>query len=497
MKSLKYFYSALLLALILPAGCKKDPPPVVIEEASDEKKFIYDGLSTYYFWEKQVPALTKSLYETNSDSLNAFLNKYTDPEDLFYSLLYKYGEVDRFSFVVDDYTELDDWLAGVSKTVGINFQLYYIEDASNKLVGIIRYVYEDSPADLAGLKRGDIFTHINNQQLTDENYQSLLINSTSYTMGFADYNGTGFVLNGRTAPLTALEIMENPIYLDTIMDVDGIKVGYLVYNGFNSSYDVRIGTTYDIELNNVIGRFKDEGINKLILDLRYNPGGFISSSIYLASMIYSTNKDLVFAKTQFNDLLTSYYLTNYGQSYFNENFQDMIAATDNTPETSIKSLGISELYVITSSETASASEMLINGLRPYITVKQVGTNTYGKNVGSFTVKDYIDNAGNVNPRHKWAMQPIVLKIANSQDFSDFTNGLAPDIEAREYAVDLKPLGDPEEDLLKACLDDIRGVKSAPLTRLAPFRTFKSTADISPLNRMMYLDKLPPIPEGIR
>ena len=95
------------------------------------------------------------------------------------------------------------------------------------------------------------------------------------------------------------------------------------------------------------------------------------------------------------------------------------------------------------------------------------------------------------------MQPIVLKIANSQDFSDFTNGLAPDIEAREYAVDLKPLGDPEEDLLKACLDDIRGVKSAPLTRLAPFRTFKSTADISPLNRMMYLDKLPPIPEGIR
>ena len=97
MKKLNLLYIAFLLVLMIPGGCKKDPePPVVIEDASDEKKFIYDGLSTYYFWEKQVPALTKSIYESNEDSLNAFLNKYADPEDLFYSLLYKYQEVDRF-----------------------------------------------------------------------------------------------------------------------------------------------------------------------------------------------------------------------------------------------------------------------------------------------------------------------------------------------------------------------------------------------------------------
>jgi len=95
------------------------------------------------------------------------------------------------------------------------------------------------------------------------------------------------------------------------------------------------------------------------------------------------------------------------------------------------------------------------------------------------------------------MQPVVLKIANAEGFSDFTNGLSPDIEASEYAVDLLPFGDPEEDLLKACLDDIRGVKSAAVVRLSPFRPFKSSSDISPLKRMMYTDKIPPMPESIR
>ncbi len=95
------------------------------------------------------------------------------------------------------------------------------------------------------------------------------------------------------------------------------------------------------------------------------------------------------------------------------------------------------------------------------------------------------------------MQPVVLKIANSADFSAFTNGLSPDIEANEYAVDLLSFGDPEEDLLKACLDDIRGVKSAAVVRLSPFRPFKATSDMSPLNRMMYTDKIPPLPEDIR
>jgi C-terminal processing protease CtpA/Prc len=490
-------FLAFIPVLLILGGCKKDelpPEPVDNKEATDVNKFIYSGLSTYYFWEGQVPALYSLTYKNNKDSLNAFLNKYDDPEELFYNLLYKYGEVDKFSFIVDNSEEIDDWLAGISESVGMDFRLYYIRSGSDDLVGIIRYVFKNSPAAKAGLKRGDIFTLIDGQKLTSSNYQTLLFTHKTYTIGFASFNGTDFTANGRTVTVTAVSLMENPVHLDTILNVDGIKVGYLVYNNFSNSYDSLLNTNYDIELNDVIGKFKDENIQKLILDLRYNQGGYISSALYLASMVYSTNTQLVFCKTQYNAILTDYYLGKYGRDFFNDYFKDNIAKTDKTPVTKINSLGLNEVYIITSSETASASELLINGLKPYVTVKQVGGNTYGKNVGSFTIKDWIDNEGNINPNHTWAMQPVVLKIANSQDFSDFTNGLVPDISAKEYAIELLPFGDPNEALLKACLNNIKGSKAGPISGKTNLRPFKSLDDFSPLKGMMLVDKLPPLPE---
>jgi len=209
--------------------------------------------------------------------------------------------------------------------------------------------------------------------LTTANYQTLLFTHKTYTVGLASFNGTGFIPNGRTITVTAISLMENPIYMDTVLNVNGIKVGYLVYNAFTNSFDSLLNTSYDIELNNVIGRFKNENIQKMILDLRYNGGGHISSAIYLASMIYSKNTQLVFSKTKYNTFLTNYYFDKYGQNFFNDYFEENIAKTDKTPAVEINSLGLNEIYIITTSETASASEMLINGLKPYISVKQVGS----------------------------------------------------------------------------------------------------------------------------
>jgi carboxyl-terminal processing protease len=490
---------AFILILLASGSCKKDEiptKPIEIKEASDVNKFVYKGLSSYYLWESQVFALNNPAYN-NKDSLNTFLNKYKNPEELFYSLLYEHGKVDKFSIIVDNSKVLDDWLAGISESMGIDFKLYYIRSGSEDLVGVIRYVFKNSPAAGAGLKRGDFFTLIDGQQLTSSNYQTLLFTHKIYTMGLASYGVTGFYANGKTATMTAVSLVENPIHLDTILNVNGIKVGYLVYNLFSNSFDSYLNTTFDVALNNVFGEFKNGNIQKLIIDLRYNYGGSINSAIYLASMIYSANAQLIFCKTIYNTDLNNYFLTNYGQDYFNDYFQKYIAKTDKTPVTEINSLGISEVYFITSSETASASELLINGLKPYISVKQVGSNTVGKNVGSITVKDWIDSNGNVNPNHTWAMQPIVCKIANSQNFSDYTDGLVPDITAHEDVTNLLPFGDLNETMLKTCLDNIKGSKTLQIYRELELKPFKSSDDYSPVKDMMFVEKQLPLLSEIK
>ena len=115
---------------------------------------------------------------------------------------------------------------------------------------------------------------------------------------------------------------------------------------------------------------------------------------------------------------------------------------------------MTEVHIITSSRTASASELVINGLDPYIDVVVIGDKTVGKNVASITVKDWIDDDLNVNPNHKWAMQPIILKIANSEGYADFDDGLVPTQTQKEAVSNLGVLGDINEPLLAKTLEYI-------------------------------------------
>ena len=128
---------------------------------------------------------------------------------------------------------------------------------------------------------------------------------------------------------------------------------------------------------------------------------------------------------------------------------------------------MSKVYIITSENTASASELVINGLKPYIQVVQVGATTIGKNQGSVTIYDYIDAQGKVkNPKHKWAMQPLVMKIENAKGVGDYVNGLSPDIFIEEIGSNLGVLGDESEPLLARTLQEITGKLAtgrAPIT----------------------------------
>jgi C-terminal processing protease CtpA/Prc len=477
-RALTYF----LITIILISGCAKEEEPIipkVVPEATEVNSFIWNGLHDYYLWNSQVAGLTNPKYE-KKDSLNAFLNTFTDPQKLFTSLLYKYEEVDKWSFLVDDSKEIDDWIAGISETMGYDFMLGRI-GSTNDLFGFVRYVYKGSPAEKAGVKRGDIFMKVNNQQLTISNYQTLLFATKTYTLSFATISNNTIALNNRVVLMTAVEMQENPINKDTIFVFNNQKIGYLVYNGFNADFD--------IQLNDVFKKFKDANIDRLILDLRYNGGGSVQSSIYLASMIYGTDVTKVFAKAKYNSGLQSYLVSEYGLASLSDNFTTSIEKNGLKPVTTINTLNLNKIHIIVSDNTASASEMLINGLRPYMNVTVVGTNTNGKYTGSMTVKDW-DEKGNVNPNHKWAMQPIVVKYANSRDESDYIDGLTPNLIGEEDFASLLPFGDPNETLLSIVLADIKGI---PVTGMVlksakmGLRKVSDSHDFKPFANEMYIN----------
>ena len=140
------------------------------------------------------------------------------------------------------------------------------------------------------------------------------------------------------------------------------------------------------DLNETFAYFKTEGITELIVDLRYNGGGSVQNCVELASMITGQYDSEIFAEEIWNQKLLTYLEERFGRESLINRFVNKLGN-----EEQINSLKFNRVYIITSSESASASELLINGLTSYIDVIQVGEKTFGKNVGSITVYDYIDN----------------------------------------------------------------------------------------------------------
>ncbi len=460
MKMKKYFY-LLLTLLLLSVACTDTneivETPVVIDDPAITLNdpingFVWRGMNDAYYWEEDVPNLADSKKSVQDDYFK-YLNGYSDPENLFESLLFDKGNTDRFSWYIEDYNVQNDFFRGVSDSFGFDFGLVRLCSTCDDILGFISYVVPDSPASDAGLKRGDLFYTFNGTVLTMDNYQVVngYYRDNNISMGFADLVDGAIVPNNKEVDLALRIVVENPVfYSEVITTAQGTKIGYLVYNGFKY--------TYHEELNEVFTKFKAENVQELVLDLRYNGGGSVETTVYLASMIHAgaSTSDL-FAKVKYNSKNSD---ENYTLPFFDEarifSKEGYYNYTGNDLAISRLS-SLSRLFVITSDDTASASEMIINGLSPFIDVIKVGTTTFGKNVGSFTVYDSADfTINNVNPHHTIAMQPITFKIFNKLDQSDYTQGFAPDYEVIDYVSQMKSFGDSEETLLKATLDIISG-----------------------------------------
>jgi carboxyl-terminal processing protease len=453
---MKKFKFCLLALILVFSSCKKsddeDPNIIRIETDLEIIDFIWKGLNQYYYWQESVVNLSDSKKESESEYAY-FLSQNPDPKNFFNSLLHP---DDNFSWIVDDYVELENMLQGIDISDGMEFGLY-VECNDQNIFGFVRYVQKDSDAESKGVKRGMVFSNINGTRLTRENYRDLLFNNTSssYTIRFSEisYNQNNQCANiipgQEDLTLIKSRIVKNPIHISKIIENGGQKIGYLMYNQFLGVVESE-GKDYNSELNDAFYDFLTNGINDLVIDLRYNPGGRISTSINLASMITGQFNNQVFAKERWNSKLMNYWDENSPESLLNR----FINKLDNNQ--SIFSLNLDRVFILTSARTASASELLINGLDPYIDVIHIGDFTVGKNQGSITVYDYINDSRDKNPNHMYAMQPIVLKIGNVAGYTDFPDGLEPDIFIKESLLNPGILGDIEEPLLKIAIDQISG-----------------------------------------
>ena len=375
----------------------------------------------WYYWNTQIPT-------SPNETLNRrFLNR---------SLQI------RFSWIQDDYQELINSLQGVTKEAGYEYKLYR-KQGTNDVFMQVMYIKPGSPASTVNLLRGDIIEKVNGTQLTLDNYRAMIaLLSESHALSYKRYDGVEFQPMPDVS-LSTVEFSENPNYYHTIYKLDGKKIGYFIYNFFATGPSTS-SQVFNNEMDQAFDSFKSASITDLIIDLRFNSGGDERAAINLASLIANGADDnSVFTKREYNAVVEDAIIKEPSLG------ADFLLAKFTVKSQNVGQL-ISKVYVLTGSRTASASELVINGLRPFMEVKIVGDTTVGKNMGSITITD--DN----NVKNRWGMQPIVVKLYNGLNQSDYSNGFIPDIADKDNNLVLLPLGDVNERLLNLALEDIVG-----------------------------------------
>lgn len=444
-------------------------------------RWIHDNMSAVYYWTDDLPAYKRS---------------YDDPSGYFNSLL---SNNDRFSSIHESYQDILNQLNGVRYTdVGFDFQLYRESRDNNNIFGVVLYLKPGTQAETLGVKRGDIFNKINGSQINLSNYGNLINHfynaNADVSVTFADYVN-GILTDKKTVSiLKASNYTENPVLMDSVYKILQKRIGYVVYNFFaaDPGDDTK---SYDLKLNSLMTKFNQENISDLVVDLRYNSGGAMSSAVHLASMLVPGLKsDMVFSNTSYNRNYTQYFNSSefkkkYDFNPFVSNFETNIEVkTTSTQTHPIQNVGnkLQKIYFLTGPGTASASEMVINGLKPYINCVMIGDTTVGKNVGSTLIND------EDNKQNNWAIMPIILEYSNKDKQSDFANGFAPDFRVIDnYAY---PLGDIRDALLAKALEQITGIQQGNegISKTPAIKTGVSPIHLEFMQRGLWVER-PKIP----
>lgn len=468
---MKKTYILFFISIIL-FSCFEDSDDNIVF-ASNINDFVWKGMNASYLYKQNIEDLANNRF-SSSEEYTDFLNLFENPENLFESLIYLRESIDKFSFIVDDYIALQQYFSGISNSNGMEYGLRYAPGSSYDVYGYVRYVHPNTSAEENNIQRGDVFNSINSAPLTIDNYSDLL-SSDNYTVNFANYldqntsetSDDQIISNDINIGLTKISYEKNPIYISSIIEAQNQNVGYLMFNRF-------IGD-YNDELISVFSNFKSNNISDLILDLRYNPGGSVYTSILLSSLITGQFFGEIISTEQWNDEIQAYYLNNDPEFLINRFIENN------------SSLNLNRVFIITTQSSASASELVINCLDPYIDVIHIGTNTYGKYQASVTLYDSENfTLEGANPNHAYALQPLVLKTLNSEGNTDYFNGLNPDIILEENITNLGVLGDENEPLLALALQQIT-LDRKVIDLINPIKLIDDSNKFELLQKEMYID----------
>lgn len=425
------FIATVLLSICFACSKEDIKKSPVDPEVDEVNEWIYSIMSKYYLWYDEIP---------NKESLkfNA------DPEAFFHSLLSKN----------DGTMYNNDWLIfsqieekkPTTKTIIENVPTYgfefgiYRSQGNNFVTAQILYVLPGSPADEAGLKRGDWILSVGEQQTKITDY-TVLETGGEVTFHMGQYNSsyTDIVATGSVKVAPARIMDNNPLLKDTVLQVGGKNIGYLLYNHFTSGPAGVSDKAYDNQMKEIFRNFKTKQVNEFVLDLRYNSGGLVTSAILLSSLLAPAEAlGNTWGYFEYNDIVAT---------------REEKKSFERSTNVANANINLQKLYVLTGNTTASSSEAVINSLIPYMgreNIRLLGTKTIGKTVGSTTFGE--------NENYGYLLHPIVLRVSNKDHEADYANGFYPDIEFKEHAwrQPLGELGTTNDPLLNLAISEITG-----------------------------------------
>lgn len=496
MKRLLHIIVALTMVGLTFQSCKKETLNNQNEEDSpvlsdEQEKLLMDStyLLTYQFslWNKpNMPEPTKG------GDLRAYTKNFKSAEEVLASLMAltpKIGPntqpVDRFSFI-DRTNRVGEQIGqGIHRDLGLSLQALIFNEASREVGVVIRLTQKNSPAANSGLKRGMRVISVDGELLkltvsADNRIEGNVDVANKLYSGNVSKVGVRDLATGSESDITIQgnsTYTLNPILENKVITLDAgnKKVGYLAYTSFVSVISNQQPNRFHQDLTAAFNTFSGAGIDELVVDLRYNGGGETNAAQLLTNLIIPTgNNGKIMYSYMMNELLTKSGFTDANRS--DAPFKPVYINKSN-------SLNLKRVYFLVTSSSASASELVINALKPYMDVQIISIGnrgTYGKPVGSF---------GRAVMSNSARLYITSFKMANASGEGDYFNGL---IGTKNNSRDTytEALGSEKEQMLSDALYHIaNGSYRATTSSNAQAKLNKSTSSLNtPIAVDLFVDK---------